>query len=188
MGIEKLKGSLLSEANEDARKIVEAAQSHVDGMLREERSRKSAIKERAEKDVERLLSEQRNERIAWARLESKRIIAEAREDALKNVLEAFFDGLKDVRSSTEYKKFLKGAVSQAAAELGDATIHLAKGDKKLVTIPKGCKVAEDLEGLGGALIESADGKIRMDFTLETMFELQRDEVRKKVSDKLFGGR
>lgn len=188
MGIEKLKSSLLSEANEDAQKIVEAAESHVKGMLSEERSRKTAMREKAEKDVERLLKEQRNERIAWARLESKRIIAEAREDALKNVLEQFFEDLKGVRKSPEYKRFMKAAVSEAAAELGrGAVVHLAKGDKKTVPVPRGCKVSEDLAGLGGVMVESADGKIRMDLTLETLFDIRRDDIRKEVSEKLFGG-
>jgi V/A-type H+-transporting ATPase subunit E len=189
MGIEKLKGSLLSEAKEDAQKIVDAAQAHVDSMLEEERSKRSAMKKEAERDVERLLGEQRNERIAWARLESRRIIAEAREDAIKNVLEDFFDSLGTARKSPEYKKFLGSAFSSSVSELGSgAVVHVAKGDRALLPSQKGVKVVEDLEGLGGLLAESADGKIRMDMTLETMFDSRRDEVRKQVHDKLFGGK
>jgi vacuolar-type H+-ATPase subunit E/Vma4 len=52
----------------------------------------------------------------------------------------------------------------------------------------GVKVVEDLKGFGGALVESADGKIRMDLTLETQFDSRRDELRKSISDKLFGGK
>ncbi len=187
MGIEKLKGSLLSEASEDAQKIVEAAETHVKGMLEEERSRKASMKKDAEKDVARLLDEQRNERIAWARLESKRITAEAREDAIEGVLEDFFESLKKMRKTPDYKKFLARAIASGSEELGggSVTVHLAKGDKALVPEYKG-KVVEDLEGLGGAILESADGKIRIDMTLETLFESKRDEIRKKVYEKLFG--
>ncbi|MEW6721694.1 MAG: V-type ATP synthase subunit E, partial [Candidatus Micrarchaeota archaeon] len=146
-----------------------------------------SMKKEAEADVAGALAEQRNERIAWARLESKRILAEAREDAIKAVLEDFFESLKDVRRSAEYKKFLAGAASSASAELGPGTtIHVVKGDKALLG-PK-LKVVEDLDGLGGALAESADGKIRIDLTLETLFESQRDDIRKKVHEALFGGK
>ncbi|MDD5172310.1 MAG: V-type ATP synthase subunit E [Candidatus ainarchaeum sp.] len=188
MGIENLKGSLLSEASGEAQKIVDSAQAHVDAMVEEERSKRAAMKKDAEKEVGKLLMEQRNERIAWARLESKRVIAEAREDAIKGVLEDFFDSMKTVRKSPEYKKFLNARVADALEELGaGATIHVVKGDKALTAV-KNAKVVEDLEGLGGALVESADGKFRMNLTLETLFELRRDEVRKEIYEILFGGK
>jgi V/A-type H+/Na+-transporting ATPase subunit E len=189
MGIEKLKGSLLAEANEDAQKIVGSAESHVRSMVEEERSKGSAMKKEAEKDVEKQLDEQRNERIAWARLESKRIIAEAREDAIQNVVEEFFDSLGSVRKTPEYKKFLAKAVVEAAGELGgDVSVHIVKGDKALIPAIKGAKVSEDLEVLGGAIVETADGNIRIDLTLETLFETRRDETRKRIYEKLFGGK
>jgi V/A-type H+-transporting ATPase subunit E len=189
MGIERLKGSLLSEANEDARKIVEAAETHVSRMLEEERSRIAARKKESDREIEKLLEEQRNERIAWARLESKRLMAEAREDAIKNVLEEFFDSLEGVRTTPEYRKFLAKAVPEAASELGNSvTVRVLKGDKALLPALKGAKVKEDLDALGGAIVESEDGKIRIDLTLETLFEARRDEIRKRIYDKLFGGK
>jgi vacuolar-type H+-ATPase subunit E/Vma4 len=125
--------------------------------------------------------------LAWARLESKRIIAEAREDAIKNVLEDFFELLQKAKKSKEYKKFLGNAITQAAADLGQAvTIHVLSGDKSLVPPIKGAKVVEDLDALGGAIVESADGKVIIDLTLETVFETRRDEIRKQVYEKLFG--
>jgi V/A-type H+-transporting ATPase subunit E len=189
MGIEKLKGSLLSEAGEDARKILSVSEAQAKVILDEERARRAAMKKDAEKAVEKTLQEQKNEQMAWARLESKRIMAEAREDAIKNVLEEFFEALGSVRKSQEYKKFLAAAVNSAVGELGSgAIVHVAKGDKALFGAPKASKVAEDLEGLGGAMVESDDGKIRVDMTLETLFESTRDQVRKKIFDNLFGGK
>jgi vacuolar-type H+-ATPase subunit E/Vma4 len=189
MGIERLKGSLLSDATEDAAKIVEAAEAHVKRMVDEERSRKEATRKEADSEIERLISEQKNERIAWARLESRRILAEAREDAIKNVIEGVFDSLSKARKAPEYRKFLAKAVADAAGELGPkVTIRVCKGDKALVPAVKGAKVVEDLDGLGGAIVETMDGKIRMDLTLETLFEAHRDEIRKTIYEKLFGGK
>jgi V/A-type H+-transporting ATPase subunit E len=189
MGIERLKGSLLSEANEDASKIVEAAEKHVSRMVEDERSRKASMKKDADREIERLLEDQRNERIAWARLESKRILAESREDAIKNVLEEFFDSLEGARKTPEYKKFLARAVPQAAEELGgNVTIRILKADKSLIPPIKGAKVSEDLDALGGAIVETGDGKIRIDLTLETLFEARRDDIRKRIYEKLFGGK
>ncbi len=189
MGIEKLKHSLLSEAKEEAQQIVQSAQSHVSGMLQEEKAREKKLRDTAEKEVKRTLEEQRNERVAWARLEAKRIGAEVREDAIKNVLEDFFNTLAKSRKSPEYKKFMKNSIPTAVAELeGKVTIHVVKGDKALVPKVKGAKVTEDLKGLGGALVESADGRIRVDLRLETLVDTKRDEIRKEISEALFGGK
>lgn len=187
MGIEKLKGSLLTEANEDAQKIIETAETHVRRMVDEERSKTSAMKKNAEADVEKLLQEQRNERLAWARLESKRIIAEAREDAIKNVLEDFFEILQKAKKGKEYKNFLKKEIANAASELGSpVVVHILKGDRSLVPTLKNSKIVEDLDALGGAIVETNDGKVRIDLTLETLFETKRDEIRKQIYEKLFG--
>jgi V/A-type H+/Na+-transporting ATPase subunit E len=187
MGIEKLRGSLLSEAQEDAQKMIKDAQDQATKIEEEERGKRSTLKKDAEGEVERMLGEQRNERLAWARLESKRVMSEAREDAIREVLESFLDALKGARKTPEYKKYLAKAVAQACSELGSgAIIHIAKGDKSLLGPIKSAKVVEDLDGLGGARIESSSGKMLIDMTLETLFESRKDDIRKMIYDKLFG--
>jgi V/A-type H+-transporting ATPase subunit E len=187
MGIEKLKSSLLSEAQADAQKITTDAQAQAKAIANEERSKTAALRKEAEAEVARLLQEQTNERLAWARLESRRIASEAREDAIKGVLDGFFDQLSTARKSPEYRKFMGSAVAKAAGELGaGVTIHVLKGDKGLLPPLKGAKVAEDLGGFGGAIVESGDGKFRIDLTLEALFEANRDGIRKQVYEGLFG--
>jgi len=189
MGIEKLKNSLLSEATGEAEKIVQTAEAHVKSMLEEERAKRKQMEEEAEKEIGKLLEDQKNERIAWARLEAKRINAEAREDAIGNVLEDILAELKSARGSPEYREFLKRAVPDAVSELGKGSkVHVLKGEKKLLPKLSGAAVSEDLTGLGGALVESEDGKIWIDLRLETLFDSRRDEIRKRIDEKLFGGK
>lgn len=186
MGIEKLTGSLVSEANKGAQEIVNTAQWHVDQMLKEERSRENELKDRATSEVKARLEAQRNERLAWARLEAKRIMAEAREDAITINLEDFFVELKEAHKNIAYKSFVEQSVKQAVKELGGGcTIHVAKSDAALLAKLQGCKVVTNLEALGGAIVESEDRSVRIDLRLETIFELKRDDLRKRVHDRLF---
>jgi len=190
MGIERLTSSLIKEADDEAAKIVEAAEWHVRKMKEDERSKRSVLKKDAEKAVEKLLSEQKNERLAWARLEAKRVTAEAREDAINSVIDDLFSSLTEVRKSKEYKDFLSRSVSAALKELKGTklSVHVRKEDKKLLPkLPDGCKVSAELGALGGAVIETQDGKMKVDLTLETLFELRRDDLRKMISEKLFSG-
>ncbi len=189
MGIEKLTSSLLLEANKEAAGIVSAAESHARKMLEEERSQNEKMRKQMTDDAERTIENLRNERVAWAKLEAKRIMAEAKEDAIDNVLNDFFDALKKSRKTKKYKTYMNSQIKKAIDELNSDSliVHVLKGEKSIVPKKKGVKVLEDLDSLGGAIIESNDRKVRINLTLETLFEARKDVLRKKISDKLFGG-
>lgn len=190
MGIERLTSSLLLEANNEAEQILKAAESHVQKMVAEERAKNEKLTKEAEGTVAKMLEARQNERIAWARLEAKRIIAEAREDAIKNVLEKFFETIGKMKKSKEYKAFLSKSVKSAVQELGGSglTVHVCKGDRKLVPKSRGIRVVEDLTALGGAIVETKDKKVCLNLTLEMVFEAKRDDLRRQIADKLFGGK
>lgn len=185
MGLEKITSSLLKEGEEEANKIVETAKWHVSKMLEEERAREKELRASAESEVKKILEDQKNERLAWARLEAKRVAAEAREDAIKKALDEIYDLAPSLRKSEEYATYLSKKVAEAVSEVGEgAVVHVVKGDKKLLSKIKAA-VQEDLDALGGAIVESADGKMRVDLRLETLFEMRSDELRRKLAEALF---
>ncbi len=187
MGIEKLTSSLLTEANSQASELVKSAEWHVEQMISEERAKDKNLMKDAEAEISDILKSQRNERIAWARLEVKRILAEAREDAINNTLEDFFSQLKSARSSKEYKQFLKTSIRGAVNDLGGQKliVHVVKGDAKLVEKIPNARIIEDLQGFGGVIVETTDGKMRVNMTLETLVESRKDELRKRIYDLMF---
>jgi len=187
MGIEKLTGSLIGEANREAKEIVKTAEWHVEQMLKEERSKEDGLKQRAQQEVNSRLADQRNERLAWARLEAKRMIAEAREDAISSNLEDFFSVLKEVRKSSAYKSFLEKSVLMAVEELGGkAVVRCVKSDSPILGKLTNIRLESTLEALGGAVVEAEDGTVRIDLRIETLYDIKRDALRKDVYDKIFG--
>jgi len=186
MGIEKLTGSLIGEANREAKEIVKTAEWHLEQMLKDEKSKEEGLKQRATQEVNSRLADQRNERLAWARLEAKRMIAEAREDAISSNLEDFFSVLKEVRKSSAYKSFLEKSVRMAVEELGGKTVvRCIKSDTPILGKLANVKLESDLEGLGGAIVEKEDGTVRIDLRIETLYDIKRDSMRKDVYDKIF---
>ncbi|MEM3422793.1 MAG: V-type ATP synthase subunit E [Candidatus Bilamarchaeaceae archaeon] len=185
MGLEKITSSLLKEGEDEAQKILESAKWHVSKMIEEERAKGEQLKAGVQNEVKKLLEEQRNERLAWARLEAKRIAAEAREDAIKKALDEIYELAPSLRKTEKYSSYLSKKVSAAVEEVGGkAVVHVVKGDKKLLTKIK-VPVEEDLNALGGAIVESADGKMRVDLRLETLFEMRSDDIRRKLAEELF---
>ncbi len=189
MGIDRLTTSLLAEAKKQAEEITKAADWHLEKMLTEEKAKRAILLKKAEEDAMQLIEEQRKERLAWASLEAKRIISEAREDAIKSILEDLFTMLEDISKKSEYKDFLKRTTVQALGELKSdrLVLHCKKEDKAIVQtlVKDSTEIEDDLNSLGGFILETADGKIRLNLTLESVFETKREDLRKLIYQKLF---
>ena len=189
MGLEKLKRSLIAEATSEADMIISSAEKEAKAILEEDRKSIDAAKERIDAELDVVLAAQRQEKTAATRLEAKRLISEAKEDVLNAALDDFFIALKDLRDSSEYKKFLSNRVAKASEEIsGELIVHVPKGDKELLPKSKNITIKEDLDSIGGILIENASGKIRLNYTLETLIEKEKDELRKKLYESIFGGK
>lgn len=187
MGIEQLTAEILAEAKNEAKQITEGAEAEKKRILDEEKKAVSATLSQAEAEATALVESQRRERVAWARLEAKKLEGDAREEVIRDALDALYAQMEKFRKSKEYGDFLSARVEEGVKEIGvsNPTIHLCKGDKKFLKNNSKAKVVEDLEGIGGAIVESADGAVRVDLTMETLFEDKKEFLRKKLYEKLF---
>jgi vacuolar-type H+-ATPase subunit E/Vma4 len=188
MGIEQLTADILSEAKSEAKQITEGAEAEKKKHLDEEKKVVSAMLAQAEAEAKALVESQRRERVAWARLEGKKLEGEAREEVIRDALDALYEQLEKFRKSKEYGDFLSARIESGIKEIGipNPVVRVCKGDKKFVKNGNGkAKVVEDLEGIGGAIVESADGSVRVDLTMETLFEDKKEFLRKKLYEKLF---
>jgi V/A-type H+-transporting ATPase subunit E len=186
MGIEKLTSVIISDANKQAEEIINSAAKQAKQMIHEENAKSLLMLRSSEESLKVQMEAHRNERISWARLESKRISAEAKEDAISNSLEIFFDLLKKSKGSKKYKAFIDDCVSKATEELGqNLTLYISKDEKSLLPKTFKGKVVE-LETLRGGLIaESADGKFRLNMSFDSLFESKKDDLRKQIYQMLF---
>lgn len=189
MGIDTLTTSLLEEAQKKAHAIVASAQSSVEKMYGEENAKRALLLKYADEEVRHLLDETKRERIAWARLEAKRILSEAKEEVIRGVLDDFFTLLSKVRKNSAYKDFMCRSLEKAISELkshgiSDFVIYCSKDDKGMLADVK-ARIVPTLDSFGGIIAESGNGNVRIDLTLEALFETKRDELRSLVYEKLF---
>jgi len=187
MTMNKLISSLVSDSKSEAEGIIKSAESDVERFLAEEKAKRAILLREADSECGLMLSEQKRERIAWARLEGRRILAEAKEDAIIATLGSMYEMLAELKKSSAYGNFVKEAIARAVAELSnedELVLHIAKGDKKYAGKFKG-EVLEDLDAVGGVLVERADGKVCVNLTLESVLEARKDDLRKKIYETLF---
>lgn len=186
MGFEKLRESLITRADEDAAKILSDAEIKCRELSATQSPNIEAVIDIATTEAKQSLDLKAKERLAWARLESKRIVSEAKEDAVSSSFDLLIEELENLKKSSEYKAFIKTSLDRAISEVGSgAIVHVLKGEKDLIPKSKEFSVSEDLSGLGGIIVESSDGTVLLDLTIETLIEMRRDDLRKEISEKLF---
>ncbi len=185
MGIEGLSRSILAGAKQEADQVIHSAEKEAANVLQAEKARRALLLKGVEDEAHKSLAETRGERLAWARLERKRILADAKERAINASLDELISQMDAFRKSKEYKEFVKSSSDQSITELGSkAVVHVLKGEKSLVGKTT-AKVVEDLEGLGGVLVESPGREVCINSTVEALLELRREALRKHIAKELF---
>jgi len=194
MTLSKLADSIIREAEKKAHDIVEEANRHVGEAKRKERELVKERKHAVNEEVVKILAQYEKEKMLWAHLEGKRLIAEAKNKAVEASLDEFRRILKSSRKMAEYRQFMKRASERALSELKQVgrdkatyVVHVLKGEKSLLPRMPGVVVKEDLDPkyIGGLLMEFADGSVRVNMTLSELLNLKSTKIRGKIYTHLF---
>ncbi|ACS32645.1 V-type ATP synthase subunit E [Thermococcus gammatolerans] len=176
---------ILSEAQREAEKLKEEArkraQSQAEWILRK-------AKTQAEIEKQRI--------IANAKLEVRRKKLAVQEELIGEVLSAMREKLAALPDD-EYFEALVSLTKEAIEELGTKKIVLRSNERTLKLIDSrmeefsekvGVEVSlgEPIECIGGVLVESPDGTVRVDNTFDARIERLESELRATVAKALFG--
>jgi len=188
MGFDDLRREILHTAFEDVKRInaeADAEEKRITGAA--EAVRAQAISS-AKAEAAALSAAERGERLAAARLAGKKLIAQAREGLVVRAVEGVREKFYGIVETDAYQKLLNTLVEDGVSEAGrGACVRVNARDKKKVKRFSDAKAGEPVGIAGGAIIESADGRITVRNTLESLFEENMDVVRANASAALFGG-
>lgn len=197
------------------KEIEKSTEQKVSEMLSEAKKKADATlndaKKKAEGQERSILARGEQE----AQRESQRILAEARIRARREkvmaqekVVQISFEKASDILSKTaenQNDEVLKGLIKESINASGVLSFEvlLTSRDRTLVTkdslleIAKQTdigrnsdiepRISEDvLSCMGGVVVRSTDGKVRVDNTFEARLERFRDGIRMRVAKELFG--
>jgi len=186
MGLEQLTATILDEARKEAASTLSAAESERRRMLGEAKAAADKDKMGAGAKTAEFVEAQRRERIAWARIEAKRGVNEAKESVVNEAIEDVFEKLRAFPKDKSYPKFLNSLVEKGMKELDSpkAVVRVRKEDRKHLKNGK-YSVKDDLDEWGGCIVESEDGSVRVDLTLTALLEQRRELLRKRLYESLF---
>ncbi len=185
MSFEDLANELSRHAESEGKKLMNAAE-------RAAEKTEDAAKEKAEetiraakKDASAYVKQESSERITSSKLSAKKIVGEARDEAVEASLKQVWQQFKSDSLRKNYAQLLSRLVSEGAGEIGasDVTVYVRGEDAQLISGYKTAKLPSEYSG--GAIIESANGKIRVNKTLEEIFAQKKSLLRKAIYDKLY---
>lgn len=186
MGFEELASELHKQAESEGRKLLAAAEKNARNFEQEASGLADENLRAAKKEASSFVKQESSERITSAKLSAKKIVDEARDDAVEASMRQVWSQFKsDSLRKAAYSALLDRLVREGLRELGtaDAVIYVRDEDRTLVSGYHLAKLPSDY--CGGAIVESANGKIRVNKTLEDVFAQRKGEIRKQIYDKLF---
>jgi V/A-type H+-transporting ATPase subunit E len=181
--------NILAEAREEAEKIFRDATGEA------ERRKKEIIE-----DGERMASLRKQRIISEARIRTRRMEWNSREELINEVLSEARRKIAEKKG----KKIINALIEEAAiaAGGGDLEVLISEDDAKYITqkdISKTSKKLsnefgkasllmsdERLTGLGGPIVRTSDGKIVVNNTFDRRIEILTGELRSKIVEELFG--
>ena len=196
--IETLSRAMLGDAKSEAEQILAEAKIKADKIRsqadEEAAGVKSQILDRARQEADRL----RGQVIATTQMKTRTTELEHREKLLDNVFNTAKQQLPDVEKQSDYETIARRLVHEALVQLktGSAKIHADKKTQSLLTkqvIDELSKefntkltFGEPLEQGTGVILETDDGHLLYDNTLETRLSRLQNSLRPPVYRLLIG--
>ncbi len=173
--------NIIKEAEEKAQEEIERARKQRETKLQEE---KRKMLEEAEEEAARI--------VAQASIKARQKLSSAKNDVIAKIIDRVKQELSEFSSDENY--FLN-LIREAIDELGadKSRIYISPKDVSMVRkflerdkelASKIMEVKED-NFLGGVIAENVDGKLRIDNTYETRFEMLLPKLLPEISKELF---
>ena len=196
--IETLSRAILSEANAEAEQIKNDARARADAIRQQAEKQAAAeraeILRRAEQEAERI----RSQALATTQLKARTQQLDHREKLLENVFQTAYKQLPTVEQWGDYEEIALGLLREAVVQLRSKRAHVRADKVVLKMLENGVleKISTELNvplKLGtplhkgtGVVVETPDGHINYDNTLETRLARLQNSLRSPVYHILMG--
>ncbi len=194
MSLETVVEDIREQAEAEAQRILAEARAEAEEIRAEADAEAEDILETAKTEVEREIEREREQRLSSANLEAKQQRLEARRDALSTVRQRVESAIEDLPED-ERKEFTRALLEDAAGEFEDAatvSVYGRSDDRELIedilSEYDGFSYAGDYECLGGVVVDSETGRLRVNNTFDSVLETVWEENLKAFSDTLFEDR
>ena len=121
-----------------------------------------------------------------ATLEARQIVNSRIGELLDKGLDMMMEQLKDLRKSPEYHDIMNQMVKDARRMFGDnCTILVRPEDASGIRGTGSIKILESkLDGVGGIIARSGDGRVELDLTMTALFKDIRENLMQEIYNRI----
>ncbi len=203
-GAEKIVSSIMSDAQIKAESILEEAENKSKSILQEGEAQAVLEKEKILENAEKQSKMRYQQIISEAKMNSRRMELEAREELIEEAFQKAEEKLKMIASSNapEYKASLEKVITEAGVEIGggDLVVLVKKDDETKIastlsaienTISERTgattklELGENIPNIGGAIVKTKNGEIEVNNTIEARMLRFKKSLRSEVAGILF---
>ena len=124
-------------------------------------------------------------RLSAAKLQARKLVQDARYALVQEAIEETSKLLKaKTKNRKEYEKLLEKLIKEGIAEVGskDYVVQVNDSDKQFA---KKFGEVETISTMGGAVVVSGDGRMKINNTFEALLEQHSEELKQKAFALLF---
>ena len=187
MTLDQLAKDISASAEAEAKATIKAAKEEAEAILAEAKDRASSIEGDASTKASKEADQLARELVASARQANQKEILVARRGELDATLATACSMLGDA-SLAGRASLLKSLVKKAGGlSEGKMIMRPTTIDRSaLEDAAKDYKMGDDVDGLGGFMLESEDGRLSFDLRFDTLLEEAWTQQRAAVNETLFG--
>lgn len=195
MAYEELIQSMEADAQLRIQEVRNETRRDIEETQESARRQAQEIRERLRAEAERRIDVERHQRLYRAREEAKASLARVREEYLRRAADLAAERLARLREGEGYPGVLERLTREALDALSEAgaRVHVDPRDEAsaramMGDLPGELQLIADLNADGGAIVDSADGRIRVDNTFASRLARAGEVYRRELFDRLFGSR
>jgi len=186
MTLERLAEDIMESAEAEAKSVIAAAESEAQKIISEAEEKSVKIREDSDAKASKEVGQISREIVASARQSNQKEILVARRAELDATLALAKDKLADSALAGRASLLKHLLVEAGRISEGKMVIRPTSIDRTaLADASKEFEIGDDIDGLGGFILEAADSSISFDFRFDTLLEEAWSDNRAKMSEKLF---
>lgn len=182
MGLENVVNDILEQARTEVAAIDAAAESEVEDIINAAKAESQKIFETKEAEVDAQIERMHMQEISSTNLEIKRAALNAKKRVLDTVYQSVRKSI--ISMPVEKKRDLIKAILDKNANKG-ARVYSNSKDAVIVKQLTDLTYMDEIDCIGGLVIENDDGSVRLDFTFDRILDDVSDQTLKQISDIIF---
>jgi len=184
MGLDKLKRHLEAQARSEANGILDEARARADS-IREEIIQRAGVEAETFEDGVAEVERRARGAVVQARSEASRTVSRAFDEVLEMTVKRTLERLTGL-DDEKYRAYIERCHSTGNELLGEYEISVCRSADFELMESLGRTVAGTVEGAGGILLSTGDGKV-LDLRFDTMIEEMRPRIREMILEQLSEG-